>query len=98
MVLSGSQGGEFSLDDMMGIYCALGTHAQSGKLPIKQIVDHPLRTMVYTIGNVVETRSAHLTTREHMLYALECMTPTVFKWCKGMLAILNDRLKTRKWG
>ena len=86
------------MDDIIDRYCALGMHAQSGKLYIQQIVDHPLRTVVYTIGKVVRTIYSHVTTREHMLYALECMDPTVFKWCEGMLFILKDQSNKSNWG
>ena len=67
LVLSVPQGGESSLDDLIDQYCALGTYAQSRKLHIQQIVDRPLRMLVYTIGKVVGTRFSHLTTRSHML-------------------------------
>ena len=63
LVLFGAQGGESSLDDLIDQYCALGMHSQSGKLRIQHIVDRLFRTAVYTIGKVVRTRSAHLTTR-----------------------------------
>ena len=78
------------MDDLIDQYFALGTESQSGKLPIQSIVDRPLRMVVYTIGKVVKTRSAHLTTSSHMLYALECMEPTVFNWCEGMLVSLKN--------
>ena len=61
-------------------------------------MDCPLRLAVYTIGKVVKTRSAHLTTKSHMLYALECMEPTIFNWCEGMLVSLKDQLNKCKWG
>ena len=96
VVLSGPQGGEISLDDIIDRYCALGTHAQSRKLHIQHIADRPLRMVVYTIEKVSRTRSAHLTTREHMMYSLECMDPTVFNWCEGMLVSLKDQLNKRK--
>ena len=51
-----------------------------------------MRMIVYTIGKVVRTRSAHLTTRSRMLYALECMDSTVFNWSEGMLVILKKQL------
>ena len=70
VALSGAQGGETSLDDIIDQHCALDTESQSKKLQIKSIVDIPLRIVVYTIGKVVGTRSAHLTTRSHMLYDL----------------------------
>ena len=54
--------------------------------------------VVYTISKVVGTRFSHLTTRSHILYSLECMEPTVFKWCEGMLVSLKDQLKKCKRG
>ena len=54
--------------------------------------------MVYTIGKVVGTRSTHLTTRSHMLYALKCTDPTVFNGCEGMLVSLKDQLNKCKRG
>ena len=61
-------------------------------------MDRPLRIVVYTIGKVARTRSAHLTTRSHMLYALECMEATVFNWCEGMLVNLKTQLDKCKQG
>ena len=52
VVLSVPWGGDFSLDDMIDRYCVLGTHAQFRNLPTKQIVDNPLRIVVYTIENL----------------------------------------------
>ena len=77
-VLSGAQGGEGSLDDIIDQHCALGTEAQFEKLKIRSVVNFPLRTVVYTIGKVVGTISAHLTNKSHMLYALQCMEATIF--------------------
>ena len=84
------------MDDIIDRYCALGTISQSGKLHIQKIVDRPLRTIVYSIDKVEGTRSTHLTTREHMLYALECMEPTIFSWCDGMLVSLKDQINRGK--
>ena len=92
MVLSGARGGEGSLNDIIDMHFSLGTESQSRKLKIESLVDLPLRTVVYTIGKVVGTRDAHLTSRSHMLYALQCMEPTVFNWCEGMLACLKSQL------
>ena len=81
VVLSGARGGAGSLDDIINQHCSLGTESQSGKIKIKSLVDLPFRTVVYTIGKVAGTRDSHLTSRSHMLYALQCMEPTVFNWC-----------------
>ena len=98
VVLSGAQRGETSLDDLIDQYYALGMESQSGKLHIQSIADYPLRKVVYTIKKVARTRSTHLTTKSHMLYALQCMEPTVFNWCEGMLVCLKDQLNKCKRG
>ena len=77
-VLYKERGGETSLDYIIDQHYALGTKSQFRKLRIHPIIDLPLRTVVYTIGKVAGTRSAHLTTRSHMLYDFQCMEPTIF--------------------
>ena len=81
------------MDDIIDQHCSLGTESQSGKLRIKSLVDIPLRTVVYTIGKVAGTRASHLNSISHMLYALQCMEPTIFNWCEGMLVCLKNQLK-----
>ena len=54
--------------------------------------------VVYTIGKVAGTTYAHLTTRSHMLYSLECMDPIVFNWGEGMLVNMKTQLDKCKWG
>ena len=98
MVLSKARGGDPSLDELIDQYYALGTEYQSRKLCIQSIVDRPLRMVVYMIGKVSRTRFSHLTTRSHMLYALECMEPIVFNWYEGMLVSLKDQLNKCKRG
>ena len=98
VVLFGARGGEGSLDDIIYKHCSLGTKSQSGKLQIKSLVDLPLRTAVYTIKKVIGTRHSHLTSRSHMLCALQCMEPTVFNWYEGMLACLKSQLNKFKRG
>ena len=98
VVLSSARGGEASFDDLIDKYYSLGTQPQSRKLRIQQIVNLPLRKIVYTIGKVVETRSSRLTMMPHMLYSIECMAPTVFNWSKGMLSSLKEQLNKCKWG
>ena len=54
--------------------------------------------LVYTIRKFVGTRSAHMSTREHMLYSMECMEHTFFNWCEGILVSLKDQMNKRKQG
>ena len=96
VVLSRAQGGKGSLDDIIDQHYSLGTDSQSRNLWIKSLVDIPLRKVVYTISKVVGTRASHLTSRSHMLYALQCMEPTIFNWCEGMLVCLKNQLEKCK--
>ena len=47
--LTGPRGGEQSVDDLIDDHCLIGTHSVGGNIPIKNIIDKPLRTMVLTI-------------------------------------------------
>ena len=80
------------MDDLIDEYFLVGTHSQGGKIPIKHIVDRPLRVVAFSIDKVAGSRLAHLTTRAHMLYAVECMEPTIFNWSEGSLVSLKDQL------
>ena len=41
---------------------------------------------------VVGSQGVHQASREHMLYAIEAMAPTVFNWVEVMLPIFKDQL------
>ena len=81
-----------SVDDLIDECCVIVIRSQGAKIPIKHIVDQPLRTMEFTIDKVVGSRARHHTTQTHMLYALECMAPTVFNWSEGLLVSIKDHL------
>ena len=80
------------MDDLINEYLSVGTHSVGGKIHIKHTVDRPLRTIGFTIKKVEGSRSAHMSTWAHMLYAVECMSPTIFKWSEGLLVSLKDQL------
>ena len=40
----------------------------------------------------------HHTSREHMLYAIEAMEPTMFNWAEAMLTIFKDQLTKCRQG
>ena len=59
VVLTGLRGGEKYVDDLINDHCSVRTQLVGGKIPIKHIVDRPLRTMGFTIKMVLGTISAH---------------------------------------
>ena len=48
--------------------------------------------MAFMIEKVAGSILTHKNTRAHMLYAVECMAPTIFNWSEGLLVILKDQL------
>ena len=62
VVLTGPRGDELSVDDLIDEYYSVGTQSIGGKIPIKHIVDRPLRTISSTIEKVAGSTSSHLTT------------------------------------
>ena len=89
---TGPRGGDMSIDDLIDEYCVVRTRSQGGKILIKNIMDRPLRTVAFTIEKVAGSLVSHHATKTHMMYALECMSPTIFNWSEGLLVILEDQL------
>ena len=48
------------------------------------------------IEKVGDSRGSYQNTHAHMLYAVECMAPTIFNWSEGLLVRLKDQL-TKCW-
>ena len=78
------------IDDLVDQYCIPRTQTQGGNITIKHVMDHPLRTILFTIEKVAGIRASHQTTRANMLYAKGCMDSTMFNWCEGLLVILKE--------
>jgi hypothetical protein len=75
-------------------HCIVGTRESSGKIPIKNVRDLSLGTILFTITRFVGSLAPHLATNSQMQYqyAVDCMAPTVFNWCEGLLKSMKDQL------
>ena len=89
MSITGPKGGDMSMDNLIDEYYVVEARSEGGKIPIKYIVDRPLRTMAFTIEKVAGSKSFNQTTHAHMLYSVDCMAPTIFNYCEGLLVILR---------
>ena len=47
--LTGSHGGDITTQELVNRHCILGTKALGKKIPIKAVVDGPLRTFLFTM-------------------------------------------------
>ena len=62
------------------------------KIPIRAVVDMPLRTVLFIMQRLSGSQGPHQAFRAHMLYALEAMAPTAFNWAKALLPFFKDQL------
>ena len=66
------------------------------KIPIKEVINFPLRTVFFTMQQVLGSQGVHQASSSHMLYALEAMAPTIYNWVKALLSVFKDQL-TKCW-
>ena len=92
ILLTGSCGGDITTQELIDRHCILGTRTSRKKIPIKEVMDGPLRTILFAMQRVVGSQGVHWEFRAHMLYAIEAMAPTVFNWVEVMLPIFKDQL------
>jgi hypothetical protein len=85
-------------DEYIAQYCREGTRKSSGKIPIKDIIDHPLCMILFTITKLAGSTGPHLASKSQMVYAIECLEPRVFNWCGGLLVNLKDQITKCKTG
>jgi hypothetical protein len=96
--LSGFRGGGEKTENYISQHCVVGTRKSSGKIPIKNVRDISLRTVLFTITRVVGSVAPHLATNSQMQYVVDCMAPTIFNWCEGILESMKDQLTKCKIG
>lgn len=76
--MSGHKNVEETTANYITTYCAARTGNKSGKIPIKDMVNMPLRNILFTIARAFGSTGYHHATKAHMTYAIECTEPTVF--------------------
>ena len=96
--LTGSRGGDITTQELINHHCIPGTRTSGKKIPIKAVVDGPLHTVLFTMQRVVGSQGVHQASRVHILYAIEAMAPTVFKWVEALLPIFKDQLTKCRQG
>lgn len=96
--LAGSSGDAKSTDEYIALHCRRGTKKSGNKIPIKDVTSLPLQTILFTITRVAGSLGPHLASKSQMKYALECLGPTIFNWCQGLLVNLKDQVTKCKTG
>ena len=90
--LNGSQRGDITTQKLIVHHCYLGTKMSGKNIPIKEVMDLPLWTILFTMQRVSRSQGAHQDSQAHMLYALEAMEPIIFNWVEALLTMIKDQL------
>jgi hypothetical protein len=63
-----------------------------GRIPIKDIRDLPLRSILFAITSVTGSTSAHLASRSQVAYGVQCLEPTLFNWSAAFLRNVKEQI------
>lgn len=67
-----------------------------GKVKKKKITNPPLRNILFTIARIYGMQALHEASQSQLRYAVDCLTPTVFNWCGGLLDNMKRQLTKGK--
>ena len=71
------RGGE-SVDSYVREYYCRGTQKVSDKLPISQVVNLPMKSILFMVTRIAESTTPHLASKDHIQYALIVMDGVVY--------------------
>jgi hypothetical protein len=91
-----------ALPEQVGMYlarqCIPGERLVGGRIPIKDIRELPLQSILFTITSVTGSTSAHLASRSQVAYGVQCLEPTLFNWSAGLLQNVKEQVSRCKMG
>jgi hypothetical protein len=96
VTLIGGRGGGLPMSEYIRLYCEPGAERCKGKVAIRGVCDLTLRTILFTIAQMVGSYSPHMDLHRYFQYAIECTEPCVFNWCDGLLRSMKSQLTKRK--
>ena len=94
--------GQRELPEQVDVYlarhCALGARLVGGRIPIKDIRDLPLRSILFAITSVTGSISAHLASIFQVAYGVQCLEPTLFNWSAAFLWNVKEQISRCRTG
>ena len=70
-----------------------GTRISGKNISIRDVVDMPLRTVLFIMQRLAGSQGPHQASWAHMMYALEAIVHMVFDWAEALLPVFKDQLK-----
>jgi hypothetical protein len=86
------------VDLYLARHCIPGARLVGGRIPIKDIRDLPLRSILFTITSVTGSTSTHLASRSQVAYGVQCFEPTLFNWSAAFLRNVKEQISRCRTG
>ena len=86
------------VDVYLARHCIPGARLVGGRIPIKDIRELPLRSILFSITSMTGSTSAHLASRSQVAYGVQCLEPTLFNWSAGFLRNVKEQISRCRTG
>jgi hypothetical protein len=86
------------VDEYLANHYVPGVRLVGGRIAIKDIRDLPLRSILFSITSITGSTSAHLVSRSHVAYGLQCLETTLFNWSAGFLQNVKEQITRCRTG
>jgi hypothetical protein len=86
------------VDMYLARHCFPGARLVGGRIPIKDIQELPLRSILFAITSVTGSTSAHLASISQVDYGVQCLEPTLFNWSAGFLRNVKEQVSRCRMG
>jgi hypothetical protein len=94
--------GQRALPEQVDVYLTrhyiLGAKLVGGRIPIKEIRDFPLQSILFAITSMTRNTSTHLASRSQVAYGVQCLEPTLFNWSAAFLRNVKEHISRCKTG
>jgi hypothetical protein len=86
------------VDVYLARHCVSGERLAGGRIPIKDIRELSLWSILFSIMSVTGSTSVHLAFRSQVAYGVQCLEPTLFNWSTGFLRNVKDQVSRCRMG
>jgi hypothetical protein len=94
--------GQRTLPEQVDVYlarhCVPGARLVGGRIPIKDVRDLALRSILFAITSATGSTSVHLASRSQVAYGVQCLEPTLFNWSAMFLRNVKEQISRCKNG
>jgi hypothetical protein len=84
--------GERKVSELIAQYCVGGTNTMTSWIPVNNIINIALQTILSLIRRIIGSTAHHQATRAHLNCALQCLDGHIFDWSTTLLEAMRRQL------